>query len=235
MSARACFAFSLAVLLSITACAKTQVSDREPMVEGKIARPAHIWVYDFTTQAADVPSDSSLAQAASASTTPQSADEIAQGDKVGPELAKALVAEIIAMGMPAKHASSATTIAIDDLVIRGYLLSVEAGSATERVAIGMGKGAAELKVAVEGFQMTATGLRKLGGGKVDTQASKAPGAVVPLAVTLATHNPLGLIVNTGVKLHDEADGKSTLKGKVEQVAKEIAGALKPRFQQQGWI
>lgn len=155
--------------------------------------------------------------------------------KVGGDLANALVAEIAGMGLPALHATSEPTLAVNDLVIRGYLLSVEQGSATERVAIGMGKGAAELKVAVEGYQMTDHGLRKLGSGTVDTKASKSPGAVVPLAVMLATKNPLGLIVNTGLKLHDEADGSSTIQGKVEQVAKEISAQLKPRFQAQGWL
>jgi hypothetical protein len=139
------------------------------------------------------------------------------------------------MGLPAEHATSGTVPEVDDLVIRGTLLSVVAGSATERVAIGMGEGAAELKVAVEGFHMTAEGLRKLGSGKLDTNASKTPGAAVPLVVAVATKNPLGLIVSTGFKLHDEETGKSTIQGKAKDVAKEIGGQLRPRFEQQGWI
>jgi len=58
---------------------------------------------------------------------------------------------------------------------------------------------------------------------------------VPLVVALATKNPLGLIVSTGVKLHGEETGSSTIHGKAKDVAKEIADQLRPRFEQQGWI
>jgi hypothetical protein len=120
-------------------------------------------------------------------------------------------------------------------VIRGTLLTVEAGSATERVAIGMGKGNAVLKAAVEGFLVTEQGLRKLGSGTVDTEGGKTPGAAVPLAVALATKNPLGLIVSTGVKLHEEETGAATIQGKAKDVATEIATQLEQRFRQEGWI
>jgi hypothetical protein len=139
------------------------------------------------------------------------------------------------MGLPGEHATSQTTPAVDDIVIRGTLLSVEAGSAAERVAIGMGKGDAELKVAVEGYQMTDHGLRELGSGNLDTTATKTPGAAVPLVVAVATKNPLGLIVSTGVKLHDEKTGSSTIQGKVQEIAKAVAAEVRPRFEKQGWI
>ena len=80
------------------------------------------------------------------------------------------------MGLPAKRASSHTTPEINDLVFRGYLLSIDEGSATKRVAIGFGSGASELTTAVEGFQMTAQGLRKLGSGNVGASAGKTQGA-----------------------------------------------------------
>ena len=85
------------------------------------------------------------------------------------------------MGLPAKRASSHTTPEINDLVFRGYLLSVDEGSATKRVAIGFGSGASQLTTAVEGFQMTAQGLRKLGSGKVGASAGKTPGGAVGVA------------------------------------------------------
>jgi len=91
------------------------------------------------------------------------------------------------MGLPAKRASSATQPEINDIVIRGYLLSVDEGSATKRVAIGFGSGASHLTTEVEGYQMTAYGLRKLGSGKVGAGGGKAPGAAVGLdRVNVAT-------------------------------------------------
>ena len=139
------------------------------------------------------------------------------------------------MGLPAERASSSTKPQINDILIRGYLLTVAEGSAAERVAIGFGTGASHLRVAVEGYQMTAQGPRKLGSGAVESGGSKTPGAAAPLAVAIATGNPLGLIVTSGVKVYGEASGSSNIEGRVQQTATEVAQQLKPRFQQQGWI
>jgi hypothetical protein len=225
----------LVALAAAAACAKVQVSDREVLVDEKAPRPHHIVVYDFVATPEDTPSHSALAEHAAAESPPLTPEQVALGREVGAEVAQALVAEIEAMGLPAVHATGQPAPEVGDLVIQGHLLTLEEGSATERVAVGMGKGAAELKVAVEGFQMTPTGLRKVGGGTLDTSAGKSPGAAVPLAVALATKNPLGLIVNTGVKLHDEKTGSATIHGKAKEVAKEIANELRPRFEAQGWI
>ena len=139
------------------------------------------------------------------------------------------------MGMPAEHAVAGTTPQINDLVIRGYLVSFNAGSAAKRILIGFGSGASDLKVAVEGFQMTAQGLRKIGSGSTDAEGAKTPGADLGALSLLATHNPVGLIVSTGMKVYGQESGRSTVEGRAKQTATEIADVLKKRFQEQGWI
>jgi hypothetical protein len=234
MLARPRLAISLVAVAFAAACAGTNVSERQELVKGPLPRPDHIFVYDFAATPQDVPADSALAgQLASGS--PQTPEQIALGRQVGAAIASELVADINAMGMPAAVVTQQSRFFVNDIVIRGYLLSYTAGNAAERVAIGMGEGAAEIKAAVEGFQVTPSGLRKLGSGDVDTQSSKTPGAAVPLAVAIATKNPLGLIISTGVKLHGEESGSSTIQGKAKDVAKEIASQLRTRFEQQGWI
>jgi len=216
-------------------CASTKITSRDELVTGKLPRPAHIWVYDFVATPADVPTDSALAGQYSEHSTPQTAEQIATGRKVGAEIAAKLVEEIRAMGLPAERAVTGTKPQINDIVIRGYLLSIDEGSAEKRVAIGFGSGASDLKVAAEGFQMTAQGLRKLGGGTEDAGGSKTPGMALGAVTLLATHNPVGLIVSGGMKIYGEESGKSTIEGRADQAAKEIADVLKQRFQQQGWI
>lgn len=225
----------LVALLALAGCAKTKLSDRQEYAGGKLPRPENILVYDFAATATDLSDDSALAGRISEHDTPQTAEQIETGRKVGAEIAAHLVAEIRAMGMPAERASAASKAKVNDLVIRGYLLSVKKGDALERVAVGLGAGASELRATVEAFQMTATGLRKLGGGELDAGGGKAPGAAVGAAVLIATHNPLGLIVSTGVKAYGEESGKSTIEGRADQTAKEIADQLKKKFEEQGWI
>ena len=139
------------------------------------------------------------------------------------------------MGMAAARAGAGTMPQVNDIVIRGYLVSVHQGSAAERVAIGFGAGASELKTAVEGFQMTPQGLRKLGSGTLDSGGSQTPGMALGVATFAATANPAGLIVSTGMKVYGEASGSSKVQGRAKATAKEIGDVLKKRFQQQGWI
>ena len=220
----------------VAGCASTEVSERQEYKGGKIPRPGHIWIYDFAATPAEVPANSALAGQSVEHPTPQTPEQIELGRKLGEEIAVQMVEEIRGgMGLPAKRASSQTKPEINDLVIRGYLLSVDEGDATKRVAIGFGSGASHLTTAVEGFQMTAQGLRKLGSGKVGAGGGKTPGGAVGVAALIATGNPVGLIVGGGAKVYGEYSGSSKVEGRAKAIAKEITDALKKKFQEQGWI
>ncbi|MEW6440100.1 MAG: DUF4410 domain-containing protein [bacterium] len=225
----------LFVLVVAAGCASTKVSEREVLVKGRIPRPDRILVYDFAASPADVPADSAIAGQLEEPGTPQTAEQIEAGRRVGAEIAAELVEQIHAMGLPAQRAALRTQPQINDVLIRGYLLSIEEGSAAKRVSIGFGSGKSELKTAVEGYQMTAQGLRKLGSGTVDSGGSKTPGGAVPLGVAIATGNPVGLIVSGGMKVYGEVSGSSKVEGRARATGKEIADQLRKRFEQEGWI
>lgn len=225
----------LFVLVMVAGCASTKSTSHPLAVGEKLPRPDHIWVYDFAATPAEIPADSALAGQHADHPTPQTPEQIATGRKVGAELAMDLVEEIRNMGMPGMRASSGTKPEINDIVIRGYLLSLDEGDATKRVAVGFGSGGSELTVAAEGFQVTAQGLRKLGSGTSQSGGSKTPGSAVGVVGLIATANPVGLIVGTGAKAYGEYSGSSKIEGRAKATAKEIADKLRPRFQQQGWI
>jgi hypothetical protein len=225
----------LVALLVIAGCASTKVTGRDELVTGRLPRPNTIWVHDFAATPADVPAESALAGQDLEHSTPQTAKEIAMGRQLGDEIASQLIEQINSMGMSAERASAGTAPQINDILIRGYLISFNAGSAAKRIAIGFGSGASDIKVAAEGFQMTAQGLRKLGSGTTDATGGKAPGADLGVLGLLATHNPAGLIISSGIKIYGEESGRSTVKGRAKQTAREIADVLKKRFQEQGWI
>ena len=225
----------LCALALVAGCASTETSNRKILVNEKIPRPGHIWVQDFIATPADVPADSPIAGQPIEPATRQTPEEIATGRQVGKEVAMNLVDEIRNMGLPAVRASSDTKPEVNDLVIRGYLLSVDEGSATKRVAIGFGSGGSELKVAVEGYQMTAQGLRRLGSGSVQSGGAKTPGGALGVAALIVTGNPVGLIVGGGVKAYGEYSGSAKIEGRAKAIAKEIAEQARPRFQRQGWI
>jgi hypothetical protein len=227
------FAICLIALGMMAGCASTKVSNRQQLVGGPLPRPAQIWIYDFAATPADVAPQSSLA--GEATPAPQTDEQLAEGRKLAAQITADLVQQIHGMGLPAANGSAATKPQINDILIQGSLLSVEEGSSFKRIAIGFSSGGSELKVAVEGFQMTANGPRKLGSGEVGSGGNKTPGSAVGLATLVATGNPAGFIVSTGMKVYGEKSGKNTVEGRATKIAQEIGDVLKTRFQEQGWI
>ncbi len=225
----------LFALALFAGCASTKVSDRQRVNFGVLPKPNQILIYDFGATPADIPADSSLAGQTSAPTTPPTSEQVALGRQLGDQIAAELVADIKQMGLPAVQVSGAATPNVNDIVIRGYLISVDKGSAAKRMTIGFGSGGSELTTYVEGYQMTASGLKKLGSGTVGAKGAKGPGAALGAAGWLVTGNPIGLVVGGGMKIYGEASGKATVEGRAKQTAKEIADVLHERFLEQGWV
>ena len=227
--ASCCFALVLMV-----GCASTEVTERQAYEGPQLARPERIIVHDFTANPADVPPESELAAQVPSAGTP-TAQQLELSRKVGAEVAKDLVADLRAAGRPAVGAAGQPAPQVDDIVLRGYFVSVKEGSATERVLLGFGAGDAELHTAVEAYQMTPHGLRALGRGEVQSGGDKMPGMVLPLAVVAATANPIGLIVGGAVKATGEVTGSDTIEGSAKRTAEEISAQIKTVAEKQGWI
>ncbi len=225
----------LVALVVLAGCASTKVTSRQVLVTGQLPRPHQIVVYDFAATPADVPPDSAYANPSYNPAQAQNSEEITAGRQAGSQVAAALVEQIRDMGMQAVQASPGIQPQLNDLVIRGYFISVDEGSTAKRVAIGFGSGASKLVTAVEGYQMTAQGLRKLGSGTVDAAGGKSPGASLGVAGWIVTGSPVGLLVQGGAKAYTEASGQAGIEGRAKATAKEIAKQLKTRFEQQGWI
>jgi len=225
--------FYLCVILLITGCASTRVttsSELAPVTtspgfasvtrspglaaDEQLPRPNQIWVYDFV---------------------PASSANASQQAEIGREIASGVISSIRQMGLSADSGSATTTMQINDIVLKGNIISVDEGSTAERVAIGFGAGGSELRVQVEGYQMTPQGLRSVGSGTGDASGSKAPGAALGAIGAIATGNPAGLIISTGMKVYGEESGSSKIEGRTQQIVEEIAERLRTRFQQEGWI
>jgi hypothetical protein len=225
--------WSLALLL-MAGCASTEVTERERYEGAQLARPDRIIVHDFTANPAEVPSGSAFT-AEMADVGEPTPEQIEVGRKLGAQVASELVTELRDMGLPAVRAAGQPPPRPDDIVLRGYFVSVDEGRAGRRVLVGFGSGAAELKTAVEGYQMTAQGLRPLGRGEVRSEGGKLPGMVLPAAVLAATASPIGLIVGGTAKATGEVTGSETIEGAAERTAKEIAAQLRTAAEEQGWI
>ena len=223
------------VLVIVAGCASTEVTRRQTYEGDKLARPDRIIVHDFSANPADVPPESPFAtEMAGAGTTP-TAEQLEMTSEMGAAVAKELVAKLRDAGLPAVQAPGQAEPRADDIVIRGYFVSVEEGSAAKRVLVGFGSGDAELMTAAEAYQMTSQGLRLLGSAEIKSGGGKMPGVVLPAAVMAATANPIGLVVGGALKVAGEAGGSATVEGAAERTADEIAEQIVKAAEKQGWI
>lgn len=224
------------VLMLTVGCASTKVTDRHRYMEtGKIAKPERIYVYPFAPTHADIPSWSTAAEKYAEPSKPLPAEELEVGRKLGALIAKELVTEINGMGLLALEGNEQSLPQPNDLMIIGYFEGVEEGSTVKRLGLGFGSGAAELRTAVEGYQMTNTGPRLLGTGKLDSGGGKMPGLIAPIAVLAATANPIGLIVMGTAKVEGEMTGRTKIEGAAKRTAEAISEQLQIRFKEEGLI
>jgi hypothetical protein len=217
------------------ACASTNVTQQTPAVSARLPRPNQIWVYDFIADPARVPVDASIGPGVSAPSKPLTADELESGRRLSAIITQGVVADIQAMGLPAVQAGPGATPQLGDGVIRGYLVSVQAGSTAKRFVIGFSAGSSEIDTVVESYVMTSQGLHQLGSKTLSSSGSKTPGIIAPAAVAIATANPIGLIVVGATRIFGEVSGSNTPEGRAKATADTIAEQLKVRFREQGWI
>ena len=202
----------------------------------KLERPGNILVYDFAASMDDLPHTIPLNAGYAAPDKQPTPEALAAGRELGAEVAKRLVDEIHDMGFAAERATDDTPRNVGDMIIAGYFGSVSEGSRLKRLAIGFGSGSAEITTEAAGFLVTENGLLLLGSRSVDSGGGgKGPGMFVPLAVTIATANPIGLVVGGAVKATNEMTGRSTVEGAAKRTADELGEQLREAFRRQGWV
>jgi hypothetical protein len=121
------------------------------------------------------------------------------------------VADLKGMGLPAVPAAGQPAPQVGDIVLRGYFVSIDEGSAGKRLLVGFGSGTAEMRAAAEGYQMSAQGPRLLDSGEAASEGGRMPGMAARLAVLAVTANPIGLVVAGGAKLYGERTGSDTIR------------------------
>ncbi len=220
-------------LVIAAGCSSAKVMERDTYEGPKIPQADRVIVHNFVADPAEVPPGSWFSRY-TVDSQPLTSEQLEVSRKLGAEMADRLVEKLNNFGLPAVRAVGQPAPLINDVVIRGYFISVSEGSATKRVALGMGYGNAELTTAVEVFQMTPQGLRRLGGGKLKSGDDYLPGAAVPVAIFAATANPIGLIVGGTVRGGAEATGSGSMDQAITRSVDEIAQKLKEGAERQGW-
>ncbi len=223
-------------LLLLAGCASSDVTARRSsMGDEQFARPGRIIVHSFAATPGDIPADAAIAGQYDRRDTPQSAQEVAVGRRLGDQVATRLVDEILKMGLPAERAGSGPPPQLGDLIIKGEFVSIDEGSRLKRMLIGFGAGAAELKTFVEGYQITADGLRPLGSVEIKAAGGKMPGMLVPVVGgAVAGEAGRSAVISGSMNVVQEL-GPESIEGAAKRTAKEIGKVLSEAFKKRGWI
>jgi len=150
------------------------------------------------------------------------------GENAVEELAKELVKRLKKTGIPAEREHSSTSApAPNTLAIQGNFLSVKQGEKTERVAIGMGAGSAEVKTKVEAQYAAPDKPVLISEFQTSTTLSQNLGAAEPV---VAGANPAAAAAKATV-----GDRKKNVAAYSQRTADAIAKQITDQMTALGWV
>ena len=217
-------------------CARTSVQDVQMTAPG-LPRPQLIVVHDFVTSPSAVSLDRAIGARVlrMAQEQPIASDEEKIAQEVARIVTENLVKSISALGLPAQPGTIGTPpVAGPVLAVEGQFLSVDQGNRAQRMMIGFGAGASEVRTLVQIYETTADGRRLVEDFYTTVKSSRKPG-LGPMAGAGAAAGRAAetAAMSTGIGVMTARS--QTVEGDAKNTADEIAKQLKKFFVEQGWI
>ena len=231
MVRRSFLAACLLATLVVVACARTDVRTQQIRLENQtIARPERVFVHDFASAFHDAPARSAISALAQQRTPAPAPAEIALHRRLGALIAKHLVTELRERGIPATRARTGPRPRTGDAVIRGEFVVVDKGNRFQRVLIGFGAGAVELRTLAETYLMVSDVLVPMRSAEVEAEGSMMPGLVVSLFT-----GSLASIAFSGASSVVSERGPESIEGASRRTAAQIAQLILADYVQRGWM
>src|SRR5580704_6432438 len=191
-----------------------------------LPKPTKILVYDFTVNPDNVQVDKTQ-QVRLRHVVMGDENQKKVGENAVEELSKELVKRIKKTGIPVERVHTSGTPAPNTLAIQGNFESVKQGEKTERVAVGMGAGSAEVKTKVDAQYASAGKPVLISEFQTSTTLSENMGAAVPVA---AGANPAAAAAKATV-----GDRKKNVAAYAQKTADAIAKQVSDQMAALGWI
>lgn len=168
------FGVAMAIVVSF-GCGRARVRNVEAPPAATLPRPARIVVFDFDTGAADVRVGRSPRRTASRAVGLYVDQTDVLAEVIANTVTARLVEDLRARGFNAEKAAKAAPPARNDLVIQGQFVQIDQGSQVQRLVIGLGVGATEVRSQVQMFQVGANGWEPVKQFDTVAQGSRFPG------------------------------------------------------------
>jgi hypothetical protein len=223
-------------LLFVAGCASSDVEKTEAKAaDQELAKPSRIIVADFTASPEQVRPGSEIAELFEERDEPVTDGERELGRELGGRAAEKIVAKLQELGINAQRAASAGTPAPSDVLIEGYFVTIDQGDRLQRMLIGFGMGAAELRTIVEVYQMTGSGLKNLGFAEIEAEGGNMPGMLVSMGAGAVTGNlAKSPAIGGGVAVVKEV-GPETIEAAAERTASEVVELVEQGYEKRGWL
>lgn len=225
----------LGVLLAACSSTSSEIT-QERSDKGHLPYPTRLLVYDFAVSPSEVPADSAAAEELGGAT--DDPEKTAEREKLEHQIAgivaEKLVAELRELGLPAERWSGPAPAMQDGYTLEGQFLTIDKGSAAERMIIGFGFGGSEVQALVQAYHLDGAQKSLLGEAKVMAESSKKPGiaAMLPVGAVLSGV-AVAAAVSTGVGVVTELN--DDVRSGAENTAEAIVELLKPKMEAQGWM
>ena len=157
------------------------------------------------------------------------------GHAVADELAKHLVSSIRDMGLPAERASGPRPTQGRDLLIVGQLVSIDEGSAAERMIIGLGAGRSDVQAHVQVYETRAGQDIPIESMTGTAKSGLTPGAAETMGVgALTGHLIVSTAISAGVQVANQTLS-ANVESEAERLGDDLAEKLGKLFARKGWI
>jgi hypothetical protein len=214
-------------------CAGARVKNVQGDRSLTLPRPARVIVYDFTTGPTDVQVVSSPRQEGERVLALSQEQPDLLAEAVADSLATRLVEAMQSLGLPAERVAGAALPEVNDLVIEGDFVRVDAGSRALRFVIGFGVGASELRTRVRVFQVTAEGWKPIQQFETVATGSRLPGAGFGTALGAAAGTVVtSAAISAGLGVLGEL--RSAIHADAGRTAEQIAGNVSELKTTQRW-
>jgi hypothetical protein len=237
MKSSALLKWSAAVVAAglMAGCASTQVTSENQYL-GFLPKPRLVVVYDFAVSPDEVELDSGVAKLDELiKNTPRTEQERAIGRQVADALAKHLVSEIQALGIPAVRGTTNSPAGQDYLLVKGQFISVDEGNMAEREIIGLGLGRTDVKTMTQVYGFVKGKKTLVDEFDVNAKSGRKPGMAETMGVgALAGHLAISAAVSGGAAVGSESFF-ANVDADAARAAKVIAKQMKQFYVDQGWV
>ena len=224
----------LAALIAIflVGCAGASAKQvRQYTGDEPLPRPPVLLVYQFAVDPDDVVVDS-FGPNFMRDQAPTS-ERLNKGRAVAYVLSEQMVVQLAERGISARRAMAYTDIPMNAILVKGQFVSIKEGDQMARLVVGFGAGGDTLRVHVQVYQMTETGLRRISEGEGEAHGRKTPGVAGPAAVAAGAGLVGGLVISSGMNLRSEVKG--SMATNVNNLAEVFAERAVKFYVRQGWL